>query len=98
MTAKGSSRRFGLSCALATPFTTDGEVNTELLAAHAKSRLAAGCSSVTLFGTTGEGASLGEPARERTLAALKGHDVLDDSHPAEYLQILEGSRQPQRGA
>jgi 4-hydroxy-tetrahydrodipicolinate synthase len=79
MTAKGSSRRFGLSCALATPFISDGglatEVNTELLAAHAKSRLSAGCSSVTLFGTTGEGASLGEPARERTLAALKGHGI-----------------------
>lgn len=71
MTARRADRRFGLSCALATPFTSDGEVDAILIAAHARSRLAAGCSSVTAFGTTGEGASLGEHSRERTLSALR---------------------------
>jgi 4-hydroxy-tetrahydrodipicolinate synthase len=71
MTAKTEHRRFGLSCALATPFGSDDAVDVERLVAHARSRLAAGCSSVTVFGTTGEGASLGSFSRERTLDALR---------------------------
>lgn len=75
MTSKNAADRFGLSCALVTPFAPDGEVNTELIAAHAQSRLAAGCSSVTAFGTTGEGASLSERSRERILLALKDRGI-----------------------
>lgn len=71
MTAKTPHRRFGLSCALATPFGSDDVVDVGRLAAHARSRLAAGCSSVTVFGTTGEGASLSDASRERTLHALR---------------------------
>ena len=63
-------RSFGLSCALTTPFSADGSVDIARLTAHARSRLAAGCASVTLCGTTGEGASLGDRSRGEMLAAL----------------------------
>lgn len=51
--------RFGLGCALITPFTAEGEVDHARLIAHARHVLAEGCATVTLFGTTGEGASIG---------------------------------------
>ena len=51
--------RFGLSCATITPFTATGSVDDARLVAHLERRLAEGCSSYTLFGTTGEGASVG---------------------------------------
>lgn len=55
--------RFGLSCAISTPFTAAGDVDAARLADHARDRLARGCDSITLFGTTGEGASIGLGAR-----------------------------------
>jgi len=67
--------RFGLSCALATPFHADGAVDHGRLVSHVRWCLAAGCDSVTAFGTTGEGASLGLSERERILAALKGAGI-----------------------
>jgi 4-hydroxy-tetrahydrodipicolinate synthase len=66
-----SQQRFGLSCALTTPFLADGSVDLARLTAHARSCLAAGCASVTICGTTGEGASLGAASRERMLGALQ---------------------------
>lgn len=66
-----SQSKFGLSCALTTPFLANGDVDDERLAAHAKACLAQGCDSVTAFGTTGEGASFGFDERTRTIAALK---------------------------
>ena len=68
-----SQQRFGLSCALTTPFLADGSVDLARLTAHARSCLAAGCASVTICGTTGEGASLGAASRDRSLGAL--HDA-----------------------
>ena len=65
-----SQQRFGLSCALATPFLADGGVDLARLTAHARSCLAAGCASATICGTTGEGASLGAGSRDRILGAL----------------------------
>jgi len=65
-------QRFGLSCALATPFAPNGTVDLPRLVAHSRSRLAAGCASVTICGTTGEGASLGSESREDMLGALRG--------------------------
>jgi 4-hydroxy-tetrahydrodipicolinate synthase len=65
-----SSRRFGLSCALALPLKDDGLIDYGLLVAHARSCLDAGCSSVTVFGTTGEGASLSLAERAKMLGAL----------------------------
>ncbi len=59
--------RFGLSCATITPFTATGSVDDARLVAHLERCLAAGCSSYTLFGTTGEGSSVGRRERERTM-------------------------------
>jgi 4-hydroxy-tetrahydrodipicolinate synthase len=65
-----SSKHFGLSCALSTPFTPDARVDTARLTEHAGWCLTEGCDSVTLFGTTGEGAAVGPKERERAVGAL----------------------------
>jgi 4-hydroxy-tetrahydrodipicolinate synthase len=62
--------RFGLSCALITPVDASGRIDEGRLVMHARRVLAEGCSSVTLFGTTGEGASFGLRAREAAFDAL----------------------------
>lgn len=62
--------RFGLSCAISTPFDAAGNVDVRRLVAHAIDRLARGCDSVTLFGTTGEGASIGLSARVAVMDAM----------------------------
>jgi 4-hydroxy-tetrahydrodipicolinate synthase len=62
--------RFGLSCALSTPFERSGAVDVGRLVDHARDRLARGCDSITLFGTTGEGASIGLGARGRVMDAM----------------------------
>jgi 4-hydroxy-tetrahydrodipicolinate synthase len=67
--------RFGLSVALATPFAEDRSIDLPRLVAHARQSLADGCSSVTLFGTTGEGASLGHNERQRALGAVLGAGI-----------------------
>jgi dihydrodipicolinate synthase/N-acetylneuraminate lyase len=59
---------FGLSVALATPFADDRSIDLPRLVAHARQPLAEGCRSVTVFGTTGEGASLGLTERHRAEA------------------------------
>jgi 4-hydroxy-tetrahydrodipicolinate synthase len=65
-----AERRFGLGVALVTPFARDGSVDLVRLVAHARNCLDEGCSSVTLFGTTGEGASLGSGQRAAMLEAM----------------------------
>ena len=69
------NKRFGISAALATPMDEGGQVVLPTAAAHALWCLGNGCSSVTVFGTTGEGASLGLPARDRVIGALLGAGV-----------------------
>ncbi len=64
------TKKFGLSVALATPFDARGEIDPNVMIEQAKQSLAAGCESVTLFGTTGEGSSIGTQERERILAAF----------------------------
>lgn len=64
------ARRFGLGCALVTPFTPQGAVDRARLVAHFRRCLSAGCTTVTLFGTTGEGASVGLDERAATLEAV----------------------------
>lgn len=64
------TEKFGLSVALATPFEISGEIAVDKMITQAKQSLAAGCSSVTLFGTTGEGSSIGTQERERILGAF----------------------------
>lgn len=67
--------RFGLSVALATPFTDEWLIDLPRLVAHGRQSLADGCVSLTVFGTTGEGASLGLNERQRALGALVGAGV-----------------------
>lgn len=67
--------RFGLSCAITTPMREGGAVDLPRLVKHARHVLAEGCDSVTLFGTTGEGAALGLPARGAMMGALIGAGV-----------------------
>ncbi len=69
MTASG---HFGLSAALPLPVTASGAIDLPLLSRHARWCLDSGCESVTVFGTTGEGPSLGMSAREQILGALIG--------------------------
>ncbi|KRB51535.1 dihydrodipicolinate synthase [Rhizobium sp. Root708] len=69
------TEKFGLSVALATPFDANGDIDVDAMIAQAKRSLAAGCASVTLFGTTGEGCSVGTQERERILAALIGSGI-----------------------
>lgn len=67
--------RFRLSVALATPFAEDRSIDLARLVAHGRQSLADGCSSLTVFGTTGEGASLGLNERNRALGALVGAGI-----------------------
>ena len=67
--------RFGLSVALATPFAEDRSIDLPRLVAHGRQSLADGCNSLTVFGTTGEGASLGLNERNRALGAMVGGGV-----------------------
>ncbi|TIP53551.1 MAG: dihydrodipicolinate synthase family protein, partial [Mesorhizobium sp.] len=55
--------RFGLSVALTTPFEASGQIAISPMITQARACLGAGCSSATLFGTTGEGASIGTAER-----------------------------------
>lgn len=64
--------KFGLSAALTTPFAQDGGIDVAAMLAQAKRSLVAGCDSVTLFGTTGEGSSIGTRERMDVLQAFLG--------------------------
>jgi len=65
-----TQKRFGLSAALTTPFDADGQIDVARALSHARARLDSGCSSVTLFGTTGEGSSIGDSERAALLDAF----------------------------
>lgn len=68
---KGSrSHLFGISAALVTPFAPDGSINLGLAGRHARRVLDLGANGVTLFGTTGEGASIGQGERGDMLEAV----------------------------
>ena len=70
-----SKDRFGLSVALSTPFRRDASVDLARLANHAAWVLEHGARSVTLCGTTGEGASIGLNERAKMLGALQGAGI-----------------------
>ncbi|MCP8937845.1 dihydrodipicolinate synthase family protein [Alsobacter sp. SYSU M60028] len=74
-TTTQAGSRFGLSVALVTPFTADAAIDHERLVSHAEWCLGHGCDSITLFGTTGEGASIGLAGRQQMLGALAGHGI-----------------------
>lgn len=69
------SGKFGLSVALTTPFDASGDIAIGTMIKQAELSLASGCSSVTLFGTTGEGSSIGTQERERVLDAFLGAGI-----------------------
>jgi len=73
-----ASRRFGLSAAASTPFRDNGQINHALLVDHVQWCLANGCGSVTVFGTTGEGASIALAEREQVFGALAAHKIDGD--------------------
>lgn len=62
--------KFGISVALLTPFTEGGEIDSPALGAHAGALIRRGADGVTLYGTTGEGASIGRSERARGIEAL----------------------------
>jgi len=62
---------FGVSVALLTPFDGENAIDSGRLAAHAVDVLERGADSVTLFGTTGESASIGRLERGTGLEALR---------------------------
>ncbi len=66
-----TSSRFGLSVALATPFGAGSMLDLPRLVAHARWCIDNGCDSVTVFGTTGEGSSVGVAGRQQVFGALK---------------------------
>ncbi len=70
-----SADHFGLSAAMTTPFRSTEALDFSRMAEHAKWCLSNGCTSVTLFGTTGEGASVGTSDREQVLGALAGAEI-----------------------
>ena len=70
--------RFGISAALLTPFKVDGSVDLRLFASHAKSVLRRGASSITIFGTTGEGASVSPVERLDGLRHLLDSGISPD--------------------
>lgn len=61
-----------------TPFHDDSSLNIDLLCAHAKAMLARGSTGVTLFGTTGEGASIGLHERTDAISAVIASGVPKD--------------------
>jgi 4-hydroxy-tetrahydrodipicolinate synthase len=81
--------RFGLSCAITTPMQEGGAVDLPRLTRHARYVLSEGCDSITLFGTTGEGAALGLPARDRMIGAVLGAGI--DASKQLYVGIAAAS-------
>lgn len=74
--------RFGISTALLTPFLDDGAIDAALLGAHAGAMLSGGADGVTLYGTTGEGASIASAERRVGIEALLSAGV-----PAERITL-----------
>ena len=60
----------GISVALLTPFTAAGAIDTALMARHAKGVITQSARGVTLFGTTGEGASIALTERPAVYRAV----------------------------
>ena len=70
---------FGISTALLTPFHRDGRLNLPLLCQHANHVLQSGTNGVTLFGTTGEGASIGLDERQNAIVAILNSGIAADT-------------------
>lgn len=90
--------RIGLSCALSTPFRLDGGLDAGRMVAHARWVLGNGCDSITVFGTTGEGASVGAGPRHQAVGALDaaglalGQQVIFGVAAAAFEDVLDQCR------
>lgn len=71
-------QNFGISAALATPFDENGNLNIAALGYHAKAVLDLGADRITVFGTTGEGPSIGREERLQCLDAIIDCGVVPD--------------------
>lgn len=60
---------------MTTPFLSNGAIDFPRLTKHARWCLESGCTSVTICGTTGEGASVGTSGREQIIGALAGAGI-----------------------
>lgn len=60
----------GAACALTTAFKTDGRIDIDRTADHARRVLESGAKMIAVFGTTGEGASLDLEERRDLLVAM----------------------------
>lgn len=68
--------------ALLTPLDAQLRIDHDKFAAHARSRIEAGCGGVTLFGTTGEGPSFSQQERQEALEMMLARGV-----PAERIIV-----------
>lgn len=66
---------FGISVALLTPFHEDESIDVPFYTDHAKEMLDRGADGITLFGTTGEGASIGLDERKTCIEQMIAADV-----------------------
>lgn len=76
------AERFGISVALLTPFGEGGVIDAATLGDHARRVVDGGADGVTLFGTTGEGPSIGRRERKAGIEAVLAHGV-----PAEKIVL-----------
>ncbi len=83
--AEATIANIGISTALLTPFQGDGSLNLPLLCEHANGTLRGGANGVTLFGTTGEGASVGLNERPAAISAM-----IDSGIPADKMILGVG--------
>lgn len=72
-------KKFGISAALLTPFSADGQIDFDQFVSHARKLLANGSASVTIFGTTGEGASVSPGERRAGLTKLVDEGIPPDA-------------------
>lgn len=71
--------KFGISAALLTPFSADGQIDFDSFVSHARKVLDNGAASVTIFGTTGEGASVSPDERRAGLTKLVDEGIPPDA-------------------
>ena len=72
-------KKLGISAALLTPFSADGQIDFDRFVSHARELLENGAASVTIFGTTGEGASVSPDERRAGLTKLLAAGVAPDA-------------------
>ncbi|MFM8750826.1 dihydrodipicolinate synthase family protein [Rhabdaerophilum sp.] len=75
MAKSGKAGGIGLNCALSTPFSRDGRIDLSRLVKQGRWVLDNGCDGFTLFGTTGEGASLSVAERYQALGAVAASGI-----------------------